>query len=125
MFTPEQKLEVWRRDKFQCVYCGFNGKEFPDSHRHLCVDHWTPRSKGGLDTVKNGRTSCWSCNSAKAGKEFDSEEDASLWCRIYKEVCLDEWYKDHIAGDKDLRFWNGREKTRIMETRYANERIKK
>lgn len=55
------RFEVFKRDNFTCQYCGAKP---PDTV--LEVDHVHPRSLGGLDTMENLKTACWSCNRGKA-----------------------------------------------------------
>ena len=55
------KLEVWERDKGQCVLCG--------SKNNLHYDHDLPFSKGGSSlTAKNVRILCAKCNLKKHDK---------------------------------------------------------
>lgn len=55
------KLEVWARDKGQCVLCG--------SKENLHFDHDLPFSKGGTSlTPANVRILCMKCNLSKSNK---------------------------------------------------------
>ena len=57
------KLEVWARDKGQCVLCG--------SKENLHFDHDLPYSKGGTSlTAANVRILCMKHNLQKSGKIF-------------------------------------------------------
>ena len=58
---------VFRRDRFQCQYCG-NGKE-------LTLDHVMPRARGGASTWHNLVTACKMCNSRKGDS---TPEEAGL-----------------------------------------------
>jgi hypothetical protein len=52
------KVEVWQRDKGQCVYCG--------SKTNLHYDHIIPFSKGGSSTTAaNIQLLCATCNLRK------------------------------------------------------------
>ncbi|MFC1940793.1 HNH endonuclease [Chloroflexota bacterium] len=55
------RLEVFRRDKYTCQYCG---KET----RQLTLDHVIPRYRGGEHTWENVVSACVSCNRRKAGR---------------------------------------------------------
>jgi len=54
------RFEVFRRDRFTCLYCG---RTPPDVL--LEVDHVTPRAAGGSDEIENLTTSCQDCNRGK------------------------------------------------------------
>ena len=54
------RFEVFKRDSFQCQYCGKNA---PDVI--LEVDHIKPVSKGGKNELMNLITSCRDCNRGK------------------------------------------------------------
>jgi CRISPR/Cas system Type II protein with McrA/HNH and RuvC-like nuclease domain len=58
--VPLSRENVYRRDNFECVYCGdYNRKT-------LTLDHVVPQSKGGKDTWDNLVTACRKCNSEKS-----------------------------------------------------------
>jgi 5-methylcytosine-specific restriction endonuclease McrA len=57
------RINVLTRDNFQCQYCGHR---FP--RRELNYDHVVPRRLGGKTVWDNIVTSCYGCNSRKAGR---------------------------------------------------------
>lgn len=59
---PRKRFEVFKRDDFQCRYCGRKTPEVV-----LEVDHIVPVCEGGSDDEINLATSCWECNSGKSG----------------------------------------------------------
>lgn len=61
--SSEIRAEIYKRDGWQCHYCG--------SCDDLTLDHKTPRSKGGGDHPSNLLTACRSCNSRKGTKSYD------------------------------------------------------
>lgn len=64
------RFEVFKRDSFQCQYCG---RSAPDVVLH--VDHILPVKHGGETTIMNLVTSCFDCNSGKSHiKLSDSSE---------------------------------------------------
>lgn len=70
---PEVKLnkkEIFRRDHYQCQYCGRRSGT-------LTVDHIQPRHLGGESTWKNLVTACVQCNHKKGGKTL-SQSGLSL-----------------------------------------------
>lgn len=62
-FSP---LNVFRRDRFQCQYCG---EHF--SRHDLTCDHVVPESHGGKRDWENIVAACRPCNYRKADKECD------------------------------------------------------
>lgn len=69
--VPLTKNNVYKRDGFQCVYCG--------SKEKLTIDHVIPRSKGGRDSWKNLATACESCNSKKGDTVIEIPKGIKLF----------------------------------------------
>src|SRR2546425_11371100 len=67
--------EVFQKNDFHCVYCGFDGSSF-EGWKFLQVDHFKPRSKGGTDDLQNLVTSCMICNFMKGANEWTTLEKA-------------------------------------------------
>ena len=59
------RFEVFKRDGFQCQYCG---QKAPDVV--LETDHIKPVSKGGENEIINLITSCRDCNAGKGAREL-------------------------------------------------------
>lgn len=59
------RFEVFKRDGFQCAYCGKTPPEVS-----LEVDHIHPKSKGGSDDLNNLLTACFNCNRGKSNIEL-------------------------------------------------------
>jgi 5-methylcytosine-specific restriction endonuclease McrA len=58
------KENVFKRDGFQCQYCG--------TQKDLTLDHLVPKAKGGKTTWNNLVTACKKCNSLKG--DYSLEE---------------------------------------------------
>lgn len=56
------RFNLFLRDGFACVYCGWDVKE------DLTFDHLIPRSRGGRTTWSNIVTACSPCNLKKGGR---------------------------------------------------------
>lgn len=64
--SKKLRFEVFKRDSFTCQYCGAKA---PDVLLH--VDHITPVSKGGKNTLMNLVTACERCNLGKSNEPLD------------------------------------------------------
>ena len=62
-YTPEEWLAVCDRADNRCLRCG--------SDEPLTVDHVTPLSRGGSNTVENLQSLCRRCNSIKGTNDTD------------------------------------------------------
>jgi len=61
---PQHKVSfsrktLWRRDDYQCQYCGCRNGE-------MTIDHIVPKSKGGTTSWENCCLACVKCNAKKA-----------------------------------------------------------
>lgn len=65
--TKRTRFEVFRRDGFQCQYCGAKPPEV-----ELRIDHVTPVALGGTDKPNNIVTACHDCNAGKSSITPDS-----------------------------------------------------
>ncbi|MEO0478173.1 MAG: HNH endonuclease [Planctomycetota bacterium] len=63
--TPFSRAGLFRRDDYQCQYCG--AKPEPSK---LTVDHVVPRSRGGTTGWDNCAVACRRCNSAKGNHDL-------------------------------------------------------
>ena len=64
--SKKLRFEVFKRDGFQCGYCGKSPPEVT-----LEVDHINPKSLGGADDINNLLTACFDCNRGKAAIPID------------------------------------------------------
>lgn len=86
--TRPRDEEVFARDSFRCVYCGFDGRTF-EGWKYLQVDHFKPRSRGGSDDMANLMTSCMSCNMMKGAYDFSTldhaRQEIQVWIKQMRE----------------------------------------
>ena len=64
------RFEVFKRDKFRCVYCGATP---PDAVLH--IDHVVPVSDGGSNDPLNLVTACAGCNLGKSNIRLDDRAE--------------------------------------------------
>jgi 5-methylcytosine-specific restriction endonuclease McrA len=94
LYSRPPDHEVFKRDNFRCVYCGFDGGSF-DTWTFLQVDHFVPRSRGGPDSSENLKTSCIICNQMKGAKIWPSVEEAKAEIRQWREQMRAHW-TEHV-----------------------------
>ena len=90
----KMRFEVFKRDGFQCVYCG----KCPPAVV-LEVDHIEPKSKGGKNDINNYVTACFDCNRGKRDiplHKIPAKIQENIEVIIEKEDQLKE-YRKHIA----------------------------
>lgn len=59
--SKKTRFDVFKRDQFQCAYCGAH----PSETVLLEVDHIHPVAEGGTNDIDNLVTACWDCNRGK------------------------------------------------------------
>jgi hypothetical protein len=90
--SKKLRFEVFKRDNFQCQYCG---KSPPVVI--LEVDHVVPVSAAGKNTIDNLLCSCFDCNRGKGATPLDvvplqvvakaaMEEEAESQLKAYQEI---------------------------------------
>jgi len=75
------RRNVYRRDGFQCMYCGIM-----PGLSDLTIDHVHPRSRGGTTSWTNCVTACVQCNSQKADRFVQS-----LGFNLRREPTVPHW----------------------------------
>jgi hypothetical protein len=78
--VPLSRHSIYRRDSYNCVYCG--------SNRDLTLDHVLPKSRGGKNTWKNLVTSCFDCNVTK-GNRTPPEAGMSMSIKPYTPTYME------------------------------------
>lgn len=71
--VPFSRRNIFRRDNYQCQYCGKHSRA-----EELTIDHLVPRSQGGATTWENCVLACTRCNLRKGNR---SPEEAGLALR--------------------------------------------
>jgi len=89
--SKKLRFEVFKRDGFQCQYCG---KTPPETT--LEIDHINPKSKKGKDDINNLITACFDCNRGKGGiplKKIPNSLIENLEILKEKELQIKEYNK--------------------------------
>lgn len=103
------RFEVFRRDNFQCRYCGAKPPQV-----ELRADHVMPEALGGRTEPSNLVTACEPCNSGKTSIAPDSalvddvQQDAARWALAIKaaaELRAQEHEERQRYADHFLMQW--------------------
>jgi len=78
-FTPQQKDEILKRDRYKCVVCGQGIKDGVE----LQVDHIKPKYLGGKSIIENGQTLCAQHNFIKKTLK-QTETGKKMFIRLYE-----------------------------------------
>lgn len=91
--SKKMRFEVFKRDSFTCQYCG---RKAPDIVLH--IEHITPVSKGGKNTLMNLVTSCVECNMGKGARKLS---DNSVVEKAQKQAELLQERREQIEMIRD------------------------
>lgn len=69
--SKKTRFEVFKRDEFQCQYCGAHPPEVV-----LHVDHIHPLAEGGSNDVDNLVSACEACNQGKGARLLTNVPDS-------------------------------------------------
>lgn len=82
--SKKVRFEIFKRDGFQCQYCGKTPPEIV-----LEVDHIQPRKRKGKDNEENLITACFDCNRGKGCRDLKIAPDSIVRKKeILKERAL-------------------------------------
>ncbi len=85
------RLDIYERDGFRCVYCGFDGGTFETFH-YLQVDHINPI--GPRNDPSNLVTACSYCNHCKGNDPCENVEQAKVLLKKHDELNRAYWAKN-------------------------------
>ena len=81
------RARIYKRDGFQCVYCGLN--------KNLTIDHVLPKSRGGSNRWTNLVTCCGNCN-RKKGDKTPHEAGMTLRKKPYEPSLFSEIFHNSV-----------------------------
>ena len=79
--APFSRASLFRRDDFQCQYCGCR----PGASR-LTIDHVIPRARGGRTSWENCVVACAACNAHKGDRDL-----ARIALRLRRRPAAPRW----------------------------------
>lgn len=93
----EWKHKIFERDRYRCVYCGWDGSLDLRAYMLLEPDHFVPLDKDGSPDADNVVTSCHLCNNMKGRQVFKSIEDTKKELEKYYEDVKRDWHQKMIS----------------------------
>lgn len=90
---PTKRQAVYQKTNGQCWYCGME-----ISIGTMCVEHATPKIKGGHSTLSNLLPACRRCNSQKYTKTIEEYRSWLEWMQAGCEPFTDSqaaWLASH------------------------------
>ena len=89
--TLDEGMEILKRDRFRCQYCGLDGMTSFENSLVMSVDFVIPRARKGKKDPRNLVAACRACNIVKGQRHFNSFEDAKAYIRTRREELRQEW----------------------------------
>jgi 5-methylcytosine-specific restriction endonuclease McrA len=89
--TSEEGMNILKRDRFRCQYCGLDGMTSFENSLVMSVDFVIPRARKGKNDPRNLVAACRPCNIIKGQRVFDSLEHAKEYIRVRREGLQKEW----------------------------------
>lgn len=91
--TAKDERDVYQRDRWTCVYCGFDGRSF-DSWMQLTLDHVMPQHLATNHSKENLVACCTACNSITSRMKFKAEDSRETIIKAKRKRVRErrEWY---------------------------------
>ena len=89
--TSEEGMNILKRDRFQCQYCGLDGMASFENSLIMSVDFVIPRARKGKNDPRNLVAACRPCNVIKGRHVFPTLEEAKQYIRTRREELRNEW----------------------------------
>lgn len=95
--SKKLRFEVFRRDNWQCRYCGRAAKD----GIVLEPDHVVPRARGGKDVATNLVTACEDCNSGKSDTPISAPPIEDVPQELFRRACADRGIDGDFLEDAE------------------------
>lgn len=129
-FSKGTRFEIFKRDGFQCQYCGSTPPLVT-----LEADHIDPQANGGSDEIDNGITSCMDCNRGKGAKllsvvpmpfseKMKLQEERAAQIEAYTEMQLSLRRKREEVVSLIGRYWYNKLQQKQNEFEFGEERAR-
>lgn len=100
-----EKLDrVFRKNKFICKYCGFDGGSF-ENWVQMSLDHILPICCGGDDAEENLTPCCRWCNSVTSRMKFAKDQSREDIIRLKREKVQNTRREEYKEWERRVRPW--------------------
>jgi 5-methylcytosine-specific restriction endonuclease McrA len=89
--TSEEGMNILKRDRFRCQYCGLDGMASFENSLIMSVDFVIPRARKGKNDPRNLVAACRPCNVIKGHHSFNNFEEAKAYIVEGREKLRKEW----------------------------------
>jgi 5-methylcytosine-specific restriction endonuclease McrA len=89
--TSEEGMNILKRDRFRCQYCGLDGLASFENSLIMSVDFVIPRARKGKNDPRNLVAACRPCNLIKGRHVFNTMEEAKQYIHTRREELRNEW----------------------------------
>ena len=89
--TSEEGMNILKRDRFRCQYCGLDGMASFENSLVMTVDFVIPRGRKGKKDTRNLVAACRPCNVLKGRHLFKNLEDAKEYILKRRDELREEW----------------------------------
>lgn len=89
--TSEEGMNILKRDRFRCQYCGLDGMASFENSLIMSVDFVIPRARKGKNDPRNLVAACRPCNVIKGQHSFNNFEEAKNYIVERREKLRKEW----------------------------------
>jgi 5-methylcytosine-specific restriction endonuclease McrA len=89
--TSEEGMNILKRDRFRCQYCGLDGMASFENSLIMSVDFVIPRARKGKNDPRNLVAACRPCNVIKGHHSFNNFEEAKNYIVERREKLRKEW----------------------------------
>src|SRR6267154_6158208 len=81
--TSEEGMDILKRDRFRCQYCGLDGMTSFENSLVMSVDFVIPRARKGKKDPRNLVACCRPCNAIKGTRVYANLEEAKEHVRAH------------------------------------------
>lgn len=99
--TREQGLQILKRDRFVCQYCGLDGMASFENALVMSVDFLFPRAHKGRKHPRNLVACCRPCNMLKGRHIFKSFDEAKAYVLERREGLRKSWVSERSQSHSD------------------------